>query len=395
MLSAPDVAAAAAAARDRQGSHAGAGRPGRPSRRSTKPATRSAARATSLLKLFGQQQAATAADTARPRPKSIVDDRFEDLRRWCAASRPARRRRSTPRSALINELYTLLTATEAALKGGTTPPPSEVPNKIKAEGSRMPEPVRSLLLTLSGGGASQAMVVTRANLGQALKAGVSASSATRRSPGAIRSSSGSARDVTPGRLRPPVRRRRPVRRLLPEEPGAVRQHQHAAVELSRPGRGQPRRQRRRAGAVPARAGDPRSVLPRRHPRPGDAARIQAAGDGRHHHPVHARRRRPAGQVRHGPQVPAQVQWPGPRGSTQVRLQLSPPAQPARRASCSKGRGRCSACSTRSSSRAARSPRSSSPPSTSKAARRSSTSHQQRAQPVPLRELEQFQCPGQL
>jgi type VI secretion system protein ImpL len=27
---------------------------------------------------------------------------------------------------------------------------------------------------------------------------------------------------------------------------------------------------------------------------------------------------------HGPQVPAQVQWPGPRGSSQVRLQLSPP-----------------------------------------------------------------------
>ena len=26
---------------------------------------------------------------------------------------------------------------------------------------------------------------------------------------------------------------------------------------------------------------------------------------------------------HGPQIPAQVQWPGPRGSTQVRLQLSP------------------------------------------------------------------------
>ena len=28
---------------------------------------------------------------------------------------------------------------------------------------------------------------------------------------------------------------------------------------------------------------------------------------------------------HGPLVPAQVQWPGPRGSTQVRLQLSPPS----------------------------------------------------------------------
>jgi len=28
---------------------------------------------------------------------------------------------------------------------------------------------------------------------------------------------------------------------------------------------------------------------------------------------------------HGPQVPQAVQWPGPRGSTQVRIQLTPPA----------------------------------------------------------------------
>jgi type VI secretion system protein ImpL len=28
---------------------------------------------------------------------------------------------------------------------------------------------------------------------------------------------------------------------------------------------------------------------------------------------------------HGPQVPQAVQWPGPRGSSQVRLQISPPS----------------------------------------------------------------------
>jgi type VI secretion system protein ImpL len=27
---------------------------------------------------------------------------------------------------------------------------------------------------------------------------------------------------------------------------------------------------------------------------------------------------------HGPQVPQSVQWPGPRGSTQVRVQIQPP-----------------------------------------------------------------------
>lgn len=29
---------------------------------------------------------------------------------------------------------------------------------------------------------------------------------------------------------------------------------------------------------------------------------------------------------HGPQVPISVQWPGPKGSTQVRLQISPAPQ---------------------------------------------------------------------
>ncbi|HWR79697.1 MAG TPA: type VI secretion system membrane subunit TssM, partial [Pseudomonas sp.] len=123
-----------------------------------------------LLKLFGQQKPTSSA-TALARPENIVDQRFDNLRRMVRSQGGA----PAPIDAtvgLINELHTLLTATETAVKGGSTPPPSDIPNKIKAEGSRMPEPVRSLLLTLSGGGTSQAMEVTRSNLSQAMKASV-------------------------------------------------------------------------------------------------------------------------------------------------------------------------------------------------------------------------------
>lgn len=72
----------------------------------------------------------------------------------------------------VNELYMLLTSTEIALKSGTTPPSSEITNKIKADASRTPEPIRSMLTTLSTGGITQALGEKRANLNQALFANV-------------------------------------------------------------------------------------------------------------------------------------------------------------------------------------------------------------------------------
>jgi type VI secretion system protein ImpL len=273
-----------------------------------------------LLKLFGQQKPVTTAG-ALSRPENIVDQRFENIRRMVRSQSGA----PAPIDAtvgLINELYTLLTATEAAVKGGNTPPPSDVPNKIKAEGSRMPEPVRSMLLNLSGGGTSQAMGMTRANLNQAMKASIF-EFCNKAISGRYPFTKGSTRDVTQEdftrlfsagglideffqkNLAPfvntstrPWSFRNMGEASLGDASGALIQFQRAQAirEVFFRGGGQ--------GAAMRLEFKPVAM---------DATITQLILD-------------VDGQLvkySHGPQIPTQVQWPGPRGSTQVRLQLSP------------------------------------------------------------------------
>ncbi|MEY4764014.1 MAG: hypothetical protein RI907_687 [Pseudomonadota bacterium] len=122
-----------------------------------------------IAKLFGDKpQAAPVADGKRI--ESIVDDRFLALRQLVTSPDGKAPAPIDASVAMINEVYTLLTATETAVQGGNTPPPSDVPNKVKAEAARLPEPMRSLLNTLSVSGTSAALDATRANLGQAIKA---------------------------------------------------------------------------------------------------------------------------------------------------------------------------------------------------------------------------------
>jgi type VI secretion system protein ImpL len=82
------------------------------------------------------------------RIESIVDDRFQALRQMVTSPDGKSPAPIDGSLALINEVYTLLTATETAVQGGNVPPPSDVPNKVKAEAARLPEPMRSLLSTL-------------------------------------------------------------------------------------------------------------------------------------------------------------------------------------------------------------------------------------------------------
>ena len=273
-----------------------------------------------LLKLFGQQKSVSTASSLS-RPESLVDQRFENIRRMVRSQAGAPAPIDTT-VALINELYALLTATEAAVRGGNTPPPSDVPNKIKAEGSRMPEPVRSMLLNLSGGGTSQAMGVTRANLSQAMKASIS-EFCTKAIAGRYPFVKSSTRDVTQedfirlfstGGLiddffqknlaqyvntsTRPWTFRNMGESSLGNASGALVQFQRAQAirEVFFHSGGQ--------GAAMRLEFKPLAM---------DATITQFILD-------------VDGQLvkySHGPQIPAQVQWPGPRGSTQVRLQLSP------------------------------------------------------------------------
>ena len=98
-------------------------------------------------------------------------------------------------------------------------------------------------------------------------------------------------DVARG-VRAHLRRRRPLRRLLPAPPVAPmstrRRNPGPARRRGRRARGS----RRSAAAVPARAVDPRRLLPRRRPAPRRATRIPAARVRPRHRRVHARCRWP-------------------------------------------------------------------------------------------------------
>ena len=70
------------------------------------------------------------------------------------------------RTLRLSALFTAaaLTATETALRDKVAPPPGGTAAKVKAEGARMPEPLRSMLQQISSAGVSQALSATRENL---------------------------------------------------------------------------------------------------------------------------------------------------------------------------------------------------------------------------------------
>jgi type VI secretion system protein ImpL len=273
-----------------------------------------------LLKLFGQQRATA---TALAPVEFIVDQRFDNLRRMVRSQGGA----PAPIDAtvgLINELLTLLTATEAAVKGGNTPPPSDLPNKIKAEGGRMPEPLRSMLLTLSGGGTSQAMQVTRTNLNQAMKASIS-EFCDKAITGRYPFTKGSPRDVT----QEDFTRLFSAGGLIDEffqknlapfvntstRPWSFKNMGDASLGESSSSLAQFQRAQAIREVFFRGGGQGAAIRLEFKPLAMDVTITQFILD-------------VDGQLvkyGHGPQVPTQVQWPGPRGSTQVRLQLSPPS----------------------------------------------------------------------
>ncbi|MBN9124935.1 MAG: type VI secretion protein [Nitrosospira sp. 56-18] len=276
-----------------------------------------------LETLFGRTGTGTSA-TMGVRPESIVDDRFRDLR---VMVRPAAPGQPAPIDAIpaqINELYGLLTATEVALKSGGPPPASDVPTRVKANAGRMPEPVRSMLAALSTGGVSQALGATRANLDQSLGAAIGdfcRKAIKDRYPFDKRSS----RDVTQDDFA----------RLF--APGGMLDEFF---------------QKNLAQYVDT------SARPWRFRSMGDASMGRASGGLQEFHRAQIIRDvffrsggrtpglsltfKPVGmdatitqfildvdgqlvKYSHGPQVPMTIQWPGPRGSSQVRLQISPPS----------------------------------------------------------------------
>lgn len=269
-----------------------------------------------------QRAAAPAADTLS-RPELIVDDRFTALREYVRGAGQGQPAPIDGTLSLIGELYAQLTATELAVKGGNPPPPTDLPIKAKAEAGRLPEPVKSLLSTLALAGQNQALSGMKYNLSKAVQAeiyGFCSKAIGGRYPFA----KGSASNVTQedfaqlfgsGRLMDGFFQKNLASLVdTAAQPWRFRQ----VGDASMGGDGGTLLQFQRAQTIREvffRGGATPSLRLDFKPLSMDVAISQFILD-------------VDGQIvkySHGPQVPQAVQWPGPRGSTQVRVQLTPPA----------------------------------------------------------------------
>jgi type VI secretion system protein ImpL len=124
-----------------------------------------------LRKIMGQQAPAVLAPSG-PRVESIVDDRFENLRRLTRSLAPGQPAPIDNTVALIGQLYALLTANDVALRNASPAPQSDLPVRIKVEAGQLPEPLRSMLLNLSQSAANQSLTASRENISKALPTGI-------------------------------------------------------------------------------------------------------------------------------------------------------------------------------------------------------------------------------
>ncbi|MGB0128109.1 MAG: type VI secretion system membrane subunit TssM, partial [Rhodocyclaceae bacterium] len=274
----------------------------------------------SLRKLLGGSAQPIAAASGT-KLENIVDDRFDNLRRMVTSPVQGQPAPIDASLSLINDLYTHLTATETAVKSGAAPPQSEVTTKIKADAARMPEPLRSMLQTLSAAGSSQALGATRSNLSASLSASVGdlcPKAINGRYP-FVRSS---ARDVpqedfarlfSPGGMFDEFFQKN----LQPYVDTSTKPWSFKRIDDVSMGSSGTLAQFQRAAAIRdvffRSGGKTPGLRLEFKPMEMDASITQFILD-------------VDGQLvkySHGPQVPQPVQWPGPKGSTQVRLQVEP------------------------------------------------------------------------
>jgi type VI secretion system protein ImpL len=122
----------------------------------------------SLEDLLGPEGAAKPVETGK-RIESIVDDHFDTLRRQMTAPAPNQPAPIEETLKLFNDVYVYLTAVDTAAKSRSPMPPGDIAGKLKADAGRLPEPMRSMVENLSQSGATQAQVAERSGLSQDLR----------------------------------------------------------------------------------------------------------------------------------------------------------------------------------------------------------------------------------
>lgn len=265
----------------------------------------------------------TGAASGEPAPERVVDDRFSSLRFLITAPAGGGKSPLDGTLDLIAEVNVLLNAVATAIQGGSAPPPSPLPNRVKAEAARMPQPLRAMLDNLSQSSATVSQLMVRQNLGQEVRSQVG-EFCQQAVAGRYPLDRTSSRDATPADFALLFGPGGKIDQLFQQKLAAyvdtsTRPWKFRPVEgtpLGADGGSLPQFQRAatiRETFFPA--GNTPSFKLDFKPIEMDASLTQFILD-------------VDGQVvryAHGPQIPTSVQWPGPRGSQQVRVQLSPPS----------------------------------------------------------------------
>ncbi|MEX8519898.1 MAG: type VI secretion system membrane subunit TssM [Leptothrix sp. (in: b-proteobacteria)] len=263
----------------------------------------------------------TQLDTGAIKPEQLlVDDRFTGLRQYVSAPEGGKPPIDAT-IALLGEVHVFLNAVDTAIRANLPLPASEVSNRLKAEAPRLQAPVRGMLETLANSSSHVAMLAVRQTLAREVKANIGEfcqQAIGGRYPFDRRSS----RDVTPSdfamlfapggkfdrfvqdKLLPYVDTSTKPWRFLERDGGALGSDVGTLPQFQR------------AAAIRDAffsAGNMPLLRAEFKPLEMDSGITQLVLD-------------IDGQVvrySHGPQIPTQVQWPGPHGSNQIRLQVTP------------------------------------------------------------------------
>jgi type VI secretion system protein ImpL len=267
-----------------------------------------------LAQLLGQEPAARKRDA---KLESIVDDKFEDLRRFVTSSTTGQPAPITATMTLLNDLYRHLVAVDAALKNKTQLPPPEVPNRVKQESARLPEPVRGMVQTVAGGGATATAKSVRERLSSQLDSDIGefCKKAIEGRYPFVRSSKNDVRpDDFSSMFKPGGRMdaffQQNLAQYVDTSTQPWRFRTEADISL---GSSTAIREFQRAAVIRDVFFRGPSIRLEFTPIEMDASITQFLLD------VDGQPIRYA----HGPQVPTVVQWPGTKGTNQVRLQISP------------------------------------------------------------------------
>ena len=270
----------------------------------------------------GPKRAQAPTTAAMLKPEAIVDDRFNPLREYVKGGGAGQPAPIDGTLALIGDLYNHLNAVKMALDAKNPPPATDLPVKAKSEAGRLPPPAKELVGTLSQDAQSLGMAGARENLGQLLRAEVT-DFCSKAISGRYPFVNTSTRNVTQEDFAKVFGAggsmdnffNKHLVSLVDTSARPWRFRQIGDVSLGGSGTLVQFQRAQNIRDVFFRGGANASLRLDFKPLSMDTTISQFVLD-------------VDGQIvkySHGPQVPQPVQWPGPRGSTQVRIQLTPPS----------------------------------------------------------------------